>query len=284
MCDPLSLGMAALSTVGSIAASSAQAAAAEDVTNKQNAANAQWVAYQENIHRQEQLAETQARNQANQAREDTLAKVSPEAQAATQSAEQQRLNNTYETSSEKGTGRAPAGVDATGGNAYALSGEQTGVGGGAPGSMGNLSGQVNQATAQARNRVAALATANSYGGSFGGLGTTIPIAFQRGANDINLQNEIRKSDLQTYGVEQQVQPIHYALGPEYGTMGAIGQALAGVAGKALGAAAAGGFGGGGWGGGGGVSADYGGGNWGGTGASESDVMGSLNAPMWNQWG
>ena len=33
----------------------------------------------------------------------------------------------------------------------------------------------------------ALATANSYGGSFGGLATTTPIAFAQGGNDINLR-------------------------------------------------------------------------------------------------
>ena len=75
--------------------------------------------------------------------------------------------------------------------------------------MNSLTSQVNQATAQARSRIQALATANSYGGSFGGLGTTVPIQFAQGGNDINELNAIRQGNLKTYGVQQQVQPINY---------------------------------------------------------------------------
>jgi hypothetical protein len=251
MCDPLSLGLAAISAVGSIGGALMQASQAQDVANKQNTANEQWVAYQQKIHQEEATAQDQARNAANQAREQTLQKVSPEAQTAEQQAEQARLNTTYQGSSATGPGRA--GANPATAAPYALSGETTGVGA-VPGqnaaTMNSLSSQINAATGQARSRIANLATANSYGGSFGGLGTTVPIAFQRGANQINLQNEIRKGDLQTYGVEQQVQPIRYALGPGYGTAGNIATALAGVAGKAAGAGLAKGFGGFGGGGGG----------------------------------
>ena len=254
MCDPLSIGMAALSAAGSIGGAMMQASATQDVMNKQNDANAQWVAYQESIHRQEALAQDQARNQANAARVDTLGKISPQSQEATQAAEAERLNTAYETSG--GPGRAAPGV-APGTNPattapYALTKEGTGtsgVGEQNPAFMQDLSSQINAATGQARQRVAALATANSYGGSFGGLGTTVPIALQQGANQINLQNEIRKSDLQTYGVEQQVQPLHYTFGPNYGIAGSIANTLASVAGRGAGAGLSkgfsGGFGGGG---------------------------------------
>jgi hypothetical protein len=254
MCDPLSIGLAALSTVGSIASSAAQASAAEDVQNKQNAANAAWVAYQENAQHQAQLAEDTARQHANDARMATLSKMTPENQQQMQATEAQRLNTTYQNTSAAGTtGRGDPGQNTASSSPYLLSGEQSGVSTASPGganAVGSISAQVNQATAQARSRISALATANSYGGSFGGLGRVDPIMMQQGANQINLQNELRKQDMQLLGVEQQVQPLHYALGANYGMMGQIGGALAGIAGKAIGAGAAGGFGGGGFGGGG----------------------------------
>jgi hypothetical protein len=128
--------------------------------------------------------------------------VSPQAQAQTQTDEQQRLNTLY---TQPGAGTAQGGTA----QGSLLSGESSGD----QTFMGSLTNQVNQATSAARQRIAALATAGSYGGSFGGLGTTVPIAFARGGNDINLQNAIRQGNLKTYGVQQQVQPIQYAVGP-----------------------------------------------------------------------
>jgi hypothetical protein len=96
--------------------------------------------------------------------------------------------------------------------------------------------QINQATAQARQRIAALATASSYGGSFGGLGTTVPIALAQGGNAINLQNAIRQGDLKTYGVQQQVQPVNYTFGPGTPATAGIGKALGSIAGTLAGSA------------------------------------------------
>lgn len=289
MCDPLSLGLAAVSTAASIGGALIQNQEAQATVKAQNDANDQWVAYQNLIHRQQALSQDQERTAANTAREATLSKVSPEAQTAQQGAEQQRLTTEYNTPAGGDQGRGTA-TDVSG---YKLSGEGTGnqyAGGGA--AVGDLAKQVNQATGQARSRIAALATANSYGGSFGGLGVTVPIAFARGANDINLQNEMRKSDLQTYGVEQQVQPIHYTLPANYGLFGSIANTLAGVAGKAAGAGLASAFGGGG----GGFGAGFGGGETGGVASVDtgltpqftSDALTSFNDPMWakagNPWG
>jgi hypothetical protein len=87
------------------------------------------------------------------------------------------------------------------------------------------------------------------------------------------------------GVEQQAQSIHYALGPEYGLMGSIGQALSGIAGRAAGILA--------WSG--GLGGVFGGGSGAapittGTGADMaltpnfvSSAMASFNNPVWNQW-
>ena len=102
--------------------------------------------------------------------------------------------------------------------------------------MDSLTTQVNQATAQARERIQALATANSYGGSFGGLGTTVPITFAQGGNDINLANSIRQGNLKTYGVQQQVQPIQYTVGPGTTAQQSNAKAFGSLAGTLAGAA------------------------------------------------
>lgn len=178
------------------------AAGYADLQNKQNAANNAWVAYQTKIHQDQVAAEDAARAKATAAQQGTLSKVSAPAQEAAQGAEQQRLNTLYNKP-------AGAATDASNPNNLLLSGESTGN----QTFKDSFTNQVTQATQQARSRIAALATANSYGGSFGGLGTTVPIAFAQSGNDINLQNAIRQGNLKTYGVQQQVQPINYTIGP-----------------------------------------------------------------------
>jgi len=205
MCDPLT----AVAAVGAVASAGAglyegqQAQAGyADLQNKQNQANADWVAYQTKIHQQQVANEDAAREQATAAQQGTLSKVSAPAQEAEQGAEQQRLQTMY--SKPGATAQDPSNP-----SGMLLSGEQ----GGNQTSIDSITSQINQATAQARSRIAALATANSYGGSFGGLGTTVPIQFAQGGNDINYQNAIRQGNLKTYGVQQQVQPLNYTLGP-----------------------------------------------------------------------
>jgi hypothetical protein len=241
MCDPVSLTIA--STVGAVASAGGslyegqQAAAGLQATqDAQNQANASWVAYQNKIHQDQVAAEDLQRQKATGAQQDTLGKVSAPAQEAAQGAEAERLNTLY-TKPGSGSGGAQ---DPSNPSNLLLTGEGTGN----QNFMDSLTTQVNQATAQARGRIQALATANSYGGSFGGLGTTVPITFAQGGNDINLANSIRQGNLKTYGVQQQVQPIQYGIGP--GTtaaqglsksLGSLAGTLAGSAGpKVLGAA------------------------------------------------
>lgn len=207
MCDPLTAvaaaGAVASAGVGLYEGQQAQTGIA-DLQNKQTQANNDWVAYQNKIRRDQVAAEDAARSKATAAQQDTLSKVSAPAQEATQTSEQERLNTLY----NKPSGTATDSSDLHG---LLLSGEGTGVAN--PNSMQDLAKQVSAATTQARNRIGALATANSYGGSFGGLGTTVPIAFAQGGNNINYENAVRQGNLKTYGVQQQVQPLNFTLGP-----------------------------------------------------------------------
>ena len=227
MCDPVSMvtlaGAAISAGAGIYEGQQAQAgyAATRDAQNK---ANSDWVAYQTRIHQQQADAEDAARSKATHAQQDTLDKVSPEAMAATQGTEQDRLNSLYQkpgASTAAGAGNA---------SSYLLSGESSG----SKNLMDSLTQQVNQASAAGRKRIAALATASSYGGSFGGLGTTTPIAFAQGGNDINLQNAMRQGDLKTYGVEQQVQPVSYSVGAGTEAQATLAKTLGQVAGQLAG--------------------------------------------------
>jgi hypothetical protein len=226
LCDPLAAIAAAgsLATAGASLYEGSQAQSQLQATqDAQTKANNDWVAYQTRIHQQQVEAENTARQAATGAQQATLNKVTPEAQQAQQIGEQARLNTAY----TKPSGTA---TDLSNPQSILLSGEQ----GGNQQSMDSITQQVNQATAQARNRIAALATANSYGGSFGGLGTTTPITFAQGGNDINLANSIRQGNLKTYGVEQQVQPLNYTVGPgTQATMG-ISKGLGSLAGTLAG--------------------------------------------------
>ena len=229
MCDPLVGGL--IAGAASIASAGIQSSENAALAQRQQEANDQWVAYQNKIHQEQAAAEDQARNAAEAQRQQTLQKVSPQTQQQEQIGEQQRLNTLYNTSTQGKTYTDPNNP-----SSLLLSGEQSGN----QQFQNSFTSQVNQATQQARGRIAALATAQSYGGSFGGLGTIVPQQFMQGGNYINMINDIRQGNLKTYGVEQQVQPIQYAAGPNSNLFGSIGTALGGLAGKGLGASFAGG--------------------------------------------
>lgn len=233
MCDPLVGGL--IAGAASLATGAMQASQEQDMVSKQQDANDQWVAYQNNIHRQQAAAEDIARQKAESARQDTLTKVDPQAQQQTVTDEQARLNTLYNQKNPY------SGRDPNDPGSYATSGEQTGPGSGD--FMANLTKSVSQASQQARTRLSNLATAGAYGGTFGGLATTTPIAFQQGAQQIQLENDIRQGNLKTYGVQQQVQPIKYELGSGTSALGGIAGALGKIAGSGIGAGFGGGSGG-----------------------------------------
>ena len=107
-----------------------------------------------------------------------------------------------------------------------------------------IAGQINDATQAARQRIAALATIQSYGGSQFGLQNTVSNAFQTGNEQIDLLNNYRRGDLAAYQVAKNVEPLKYQSTPS--PWGGLATSLAGIAGKGFGASGGGGlFGGGG---------------------------------------
>ena len=192
--------------------------------NRQNA-NDQWVAEQQafrkNFLDQDSAA---SRHRPTQARENTLNQISPTTVKANQATEQQRLDTQF-----TGGGGQPAGYGPATGDAETTNDPTTKT---------DLAKQINDATTAARSRISALATAQSYGGSQFGFGTSVPLALQSGGQKIGLASAERGNIAQTYGVEQQIQPLHYIMGPNAGLAGSVASSLASVAGKGLGYAAA----------------------------------------------
>lgn len=228
MCTPVALGViAAVSAVGSAAAAGVQYENSQSLQKSQNDANAQWVAYQENLARQAGQASDAARTDATTAQEKTLQNFDPANQTAIQQQEQQRLNTLY-TDPSQASGE-PVDPNSVAQNDL-LSGESSGN----QTFMNSLTSQVNNATQQARGRIAALATVGSYGNSFGGLNTQNQLALQQGGNAIQLANAKRQADISAFGTGQQVQPLNYTFGPNAQLTQSLGSALGGIAGDAAG--------------------------------------------------
>jgi hypothetical protein len=232
MCDPLIGGI--LGVVGSIASAGINYAQQSSVMKQQQAANDQWVAYQ-----RQQAQEEMARDEANRQKAANAAQATQQQISAPEQKQQQQTEETRLTTQlmpkdlqdAAHTGQIPGDI--------LLSGQQNSA---APVQQA-IAGQINDATQAARQRIAALATIQSYGGSQFGLQNTVNQAFQTGNQGIDLSSNFRRGDLSAYGAAKNVEPLHIVATPS--PWGGIANALAGVAGKA--------FGGGGFGGGGGVT-------------------------------
>jgi hypothetical protein len=226
MCDPLVGGL--IAGAASLGTAAYSANEAQQVQTEQQNANDQWVAQQQVFRKQFLDQDSALRNQANTAREATLNQISPTTVKANQQTEQQRLDTQF-----TGGGGQPSGYSPVTASGAAVSG-----GAADTTTKNDLAKQVNDATAAARSRISALATAQSYGGSQFGFGTSVPLALQSGGQQIGLASAERGNIAQTYGVEQQIQPLHYIMGPNAGLAGSVASSLASVAGKGLGYAGA----------------------------------------------
>jgi hypothetical protein len=217
--------IAGAASLGSAAYSANEAS---QVQSEQQNANNQWVAEQQAFRKNFLDQDAALRNQANTARENTLNQISPTNVKANQQTEQQRLDTQF-----TGGGGQPSQYSPVTASGAAISG-----GAADTTTKSDLAKQVNDATAAARSRISALATAQSYGGSQFGFGTSVPLALQAGGQQIGLASAQRGNLAQTYGVEQQIQPLHYIMGPNAGLAGGVASSLASVAGKGIGYGAA----------------------------------------------
>lgn len=218
MCDPMS----AIALVGAVASAGFSYMQQEDLMSHQQQANQEWVAYQRQKSQQEWQRQEEARQRAEAARQGTLEKVTPEAQKEAQTKEQQRL--TQDITPQDMVDQHPELI-----GDKLLSGQK----GGAQSIQTNIGDQITQASRDARARIAALATLQSYGGSQFGLQNRAQDLFNQSGQDIRLQGDIRQGSLGAYGVEKNVEPIRYQASPSMA--GGIAGALSGIAGKGIGA-------------------------------------------------
>jgi hypothetical protein len=217
MCEPMMMGI--IGAVASAASSFASMSAQQDAMNKQNEANAQWVAYQRREREQAMARDEEMRVKSESARQDTLNQLTPDAQKAAQDTEQQRLTK-----------------DLTPTN---LQGEQPVVGdellagtkGADPLVTQDLTKRVNNAAVQARTRIANLATVQSYGGSQFGLQNRAQDLFNKSGENIRLWSDERQGNLAALSVATNVEPEKFQASPS--PFGGIAGSLASLAGKGL---------------------------------------------------
>lgn len=223
MCDPLTIGV--VSAVGTAASAGLSYVTQQNAIKRQDAANDQWSQYQRKQKGLEEQRQEQMRQQAEAARQNTLGQVAPDAQQNQQATEEARLTTDL-------GGDAPATAEAAQAavNNELLSGQAQG----GQEFQTDIARRINTATQDARKRIKALATIQSYGGSFGGLGTENALNFGEGNNALKLINNQRQGSLNAYGSAQAVEPVKYATVSN--PWGGIAGSLAGIAGNNLGTA------------------------------------------------
>lgn len=195
MCDPLTLGALAIGAAGTAANSIGQASAQKKQESEYN----RWAQNQKKIRTQETARQEELRGKAEVAREQGVADISAENQTALQQAEAARL-----AAEMTGGGQQPAANPMA--PASVADERLTGSSGGGEVFQTDLAKKLSDAAASAKQRIGALATVNSYGGSFGGLGTVNPINQQQAGSGIDLANEMRRGSLGAYGAERNVDP------------------------------------------------------------------------------
>jgi hypothetical protein len=203
---------------------------ASQAANKQADEYAQWADYQRRMRAAENTRQDELRGKAEVSREQGVQDISAENQKAEQAAEEERLAALMrgETQQPAENARTPVSVaDAA----------LTGQGGGDEVFQTTLAKSIADAAASAKQRIGALATVNSYGGSYGGLGTVNPINQAEAGAGIDAANTMRKGSLEAYGRETDVDPIQ--ISQKQSPLGMLAPLL-GVGMQGLGSAAAGG--------------------------------------------
>lgn len=205
MCDPTIMAIASMAS--GVADVMGQASAQA----KQKQSYDEWFAMQEKNRAEQNKKQEESRKLAEAAREQALAGVSAPSQAKAQDAEQARLDAYLQSQSGPLLDKTPTGAGETTSVAdkFLLAGQQSGD----DVFKSDLAAKINQAARDARGRIAALATAGSFGNSSGGLDNFTTDIFQKGAQTIDMANEFRRGDLAVYGTQQAVNPVTWTYTP-----------------------------------------------------------------------
>lgn len=206
MCDPT------IMAVASMASGLADFAGQQDAQAKQKQSYDEWFATQEKNRAEQNAKQEASRKLAEQAQQQGLAGVSADAQKLAQGKEQDRLTSYLDerTPLTADTGSPTPGADTSIADKYLLSGQGRS---GDPTFTSDLAAKIHGASREAKDRIAALAGASSYGGSLNGLDNTVADRFQKSGLAIDKFNERRRGDLAVYGTQQAVNPIQWSYTP-----------------------------------------------------------------------
>jgi hypothetical protein len=203
MCDPT------IMAVASMASGIADFAGQSSAQAKQKQSYDEWFAMQEK-NRIEQNAKQEAnRKMAEAAQQQGVTDVSATAQKAAQGAEATRLTGYLDERSPLTAATTPGDTTSIA-DKYLLSGQSLNSD---PTFRTDLAAKLNAAAKEAKGRIAALATASSYGGSAGGLDNYVADSFAKSGMTIDKFNERRRGDLAVYGTQQAVNPVQWSYTP-----------------------------------------------------------------------
>ena len=218
MCDPISIIGLGLSVGMAVANYSAQ----QEMASQQQAANDSWVAYQRRQSQEYQARDEELRKNAEAARQAALGELTPQKQRKAQENEQARLTESLTPADIKAMEAGDPNILAS----KMLSGQQ----GASDQTKTSIQAQIQQAAVEARQRIAALAAVQSYGGSQYGLTNRANTIFNTAGQDIRLASDERQGQLAAYNVAKGVEPIKIV---QYGGGSALG-GLAGAGAKVAG--------------------------------------------------
>jgi hypothetical protein len=197
MCDPLTIASLAIGAAGTAANTIGRAGAQK----KQEAEFNNWKAYQDKARAAEKQRQDQFQQEATAAQQKGLQDISADNQKKVQSEEEARLAGLYTGGGDVQASADPAVPTSTADAAL------TGQRGGGEVFQTDMARRLSDATASAKQRLGALAKINSFGGSFGGLGTVNPINQAAAGSGIDFANEYRRGSMGAYSTEKNVQPV-----------------------------------------------------------------------------
>lgn len=199
MCDPTVLAIGSM--VAGVAGQAANYFGAQSAQNAQKKEYEAWAANQSRIRAAENVRQDTLRKDASAAQAQGLDQISAENQKKAQADEEARLSSYLQGQDQQNTPDPAAPVSIAD---KTLSGQSTM---GDPQFQSDIAKKINDATASSKQRIAALARVQSYGGSQGGLDRTVADAFQQAGSGIDQANDARRGSLGAYGTERAVDPI-----------------------------------------------------------------------------
>jgi hypothetical protein len=214
MCDPTVLAVA--STVAGIAGQGYNMYSQNQAQNEQTKAYNSWQQQEQRNKQLEAQRQDELRQKSSAAVDQATTDLGAQNTQAAQADEQARLN-AYLKGQGPASTSTPLATDPKAPTSVAdmaLSGEYKG----GPSMIGDqfeteLAKQLHNANASVSQRIGAMATLGSYGGSFGGIDNRNAGILAKSGSAIDVANNLRKASLGAFGTEQAVNPLQIGYTP-----------------------------------------------------------------------